>query len=226
MVFVDKLVVGVKYIVSVKNPANESFKDYDIIQIVSTDKDTFTVLGLNDGDTNKRYKSLYVGSLEDCKDFAFVMFHIDKPILNAWDDIFFSIDNLKSSNDERLTTLGYKLEDLFKYIKPNDCEYEVSVILRDFYEEFSLYKPNEDDDSFENLLKKYSDLILLQANAKYGMIRPSKTFKDEVESGFFTDYDGVGNFLDSDGKPGPDIRLDNLEEKNWEKYPYVAWYNK
>ena len=52
----------------------------------------------------------------------------------------------------------------------------------------------------------------------------SAQFKFEVEVGNFIPYDGVGYF--HDGENETDYCVWACDEKDFEKYPYVIWYNR
>ena len=79
----------------------------------------------------------------------------------------------------------------------------------------------------KNINKLYSRAIQLQLENRYGFIMPSHMFYKDVKSRVFTNYDGIGCFLDWEGhRQGyVNCNIDWLEDKI-EQYPFVAWFNK
>ena len=49
-------------------------------------------------------------------------------------------------------------------------------------------------------------------------------FKVAVDYGEFSEYDGIGYF--HNGEKQTNISVWNAGYKDWEKYPYIIWYNK
>ena len=64
----------------------------------------------------------------------------------------------------------------------------------------------------------------IQKEIPYGHIFYTVDFKFEADCGNFIDYDGDGFF--HDGIEETDISVWSADYKDWEKYPYVVWYNR
>ena len=51
-------------------------------------------------------------------------------------------------------------------------------------------------------------------------------FRNYVDNGFFTDYDGVGYLHNGNKETSISVWDINLFNAKYDKYPYVCWYNK
>lgn len=51
-------------------------------------------------------------------------------------------------------------------------------------------------------------------------------FRNYVDNGFFTDYDGVGYLHNGNKETSISVWDINLFDAKYDKYPYVCWYNK
>lgn len=103
-------------------------------------------------------------------------------------------------------------------------EWELQILSEAWTEELKKYEFTINED---NINKLYSKAIELQLQNRYGFVMPSHMFYEDVEGGFFTNYDGHGYFLDWEGHEQGYVSCDVswLEDKI-EQYPFVAWFNK
>ena len=82
----------------------------------------------------------------------------------------------------------------------------------------------------EELCEKYGKLaeIHVKNNCDYGSVYFNEEFAEDIASGYFTDYDGVGYYVGAnliETEESVDFDEDIIRSKS-DKYPYVFWYNK
>lgn len=66
----------------------------------------------------------------------------------------------------------------------------------------------------------------IQREIPYGDIMPIRQFINDVDDGYFNDYDGIGFLHDGDNKTEIQIYCNVEWLKAHQNYPYVCWYNK
>lgn len=80
---------------------------------------------------------------------------------------------------------------------------------------------------YEKLRELYAQAIRIQCRQNYGYVMTIDDFVENVEDGYFIDYDGSGVFLDSEGKRHEYIRCNAKWLKTHQNdYKYVLWFNK
>ena len=65
----------------------------------------------------------------------------------------------------------------------------------------------------------------IQKEIPYGDVFISTEFKRYAEDGYFIPYDGFGYFHDGENETDYCV-WDVEDEAEFDKYPYVVWYNK
>ena len=108
-----------------------------------------------------------------------------------------------------------------------DIKWELGVLLDCYAEKaHNLYDFNYEER--RKLQDLYAQAIILNVKQGYGLFYPIDDFIDEVNGGFYTDYDGIGYLLDADGNELGHVRcnIKHLEESKTNGAVYVAWYNK
>ena len=65
----------------------------------------------------------------------------------------------------------------------------------------------------------------IQQEIPYGDVFISTEFKHDAENGYFIPYDGIGYFHDGENEIDYCV-WDVEDEAEFNKYPYVIWYNK
>lgn len=80
----------------------------------------------------------------------------------------------------------------------------------------------------DKIIEKYAKMAKIQARIKYGEVYTIEDFIEEVKSGGFTPYDGVGYYWDkvkNEETCGISFNVDVLKRES-KKYKYVIWYNR
>ena len=60
----------------------------------------------------------------------------------------------------------------------------------------------------------------------YGEVFTLQEFKTYVKSGFFIPYDGSGVLHNGECETNISVWDIDIFDKQWDKYPFVCWYNK
>ena len=61
---------------------------------------------------------------------------------------------------------------------------------------------------------------------EFGLVMTVQEFKEDVQEGYITPYDGTGYLHDGENKTDICVWSDGLTWEDVFKYPYVIWYNK
>lgn len=108
-----------------------------------------------------------------------------------------------------------------------DLTWEIGVLLQ-CYEARVVKLDKDDNDGRKKLLTLYAKAMILNVQNGFGLFLPIDDFIEDVRGGFYTDYDGCGDLLDSDGNELGYARCNvkYLEAAKATGTVYVAWFNK
>lgn len=107
----------------------------------------------------------------------------------------------------------------------------IDSYIRDLLERFLNENEDEDEDDLkkEELYEEYAEYIdILFKNDCPGDIMKTSDFAESVKHGLFTDYDGIGYYVDENRHCSEiEVSFDVNVLKDMEKhYPWVMWYNR
>ncbi len=66
----------------------------------------------------------------------------------------------------------------------------------------------------------------VQKQIGFGDVYTLEEFRAYVKRGFFISYDGSGYLHDGEQETEISVWRINIFDEQWNKYPYVCWYNK
>lgn len=103
--------------------------------------------------------------------------------------------------------------------------WEIMSIIKNFNNRVKNMKTYSKE--YEDMEKLYAQAIRLQCKRTYGYIMTVDDFIEDVASGSYMDYDGIGEFMTYSGEEGETIRCNcSWLEKNRKDYSFVFWCNK
>lgn len=95
-------------------------------------------------------------------------------------------------------------------------EWDLKVIIRD-----ARAHPEIDEELYAKLLMIQTDPDCI------GHIFRTEEFAEWVKTGFISSYDGMGYFVNIEGKDGPAVGFNPKKIRNMAKeYPFVRWCNR
>lgn len=65
-----------------------------------------------------------------------------------------------------------------------------------------------------------------QKQNKFGDVMTLVEFRNNVKSGCFIQYDGIGYLHDGEKQTSISVWSINIFDLKYDSYPYVCWYNK
>lgn len=107
---------------------------------------------------------------------------------------------------------------------------EIHWTLKNFIDKFKEWEatPYWERDNDKNPYKQAAHAMLITAKIGFGDCFPIDKFIQDVEDGYFMDYDGSGYFVNEDGNQISSIRCNAewLRNHTPEAAKFVMWFNK